>query len=449
MTDQVNRQLPSNIFKLSDSIYQDEIRSAITTITKNDVLIHGAFYLNIATLLGVLFCGFGLSIEKSFQYVISSYIVLLLSGIIKLILIRKKCSSLASRFPPIELLDDAVLWISLPIIAYSGENISPIIAVAMVIASIFITSIFSIRYFINFIISKIVVFIICAYFLFSREYEQIITIYLIFSMFVVFILLVMMGGWLYVRHIRIVHLTIGYREIYQEIYEKNQILHQLKNERDRIIRHIGHDLRQPVNALSYALFNISHNRLNKMQEEQVRTAKSSINLVNHMIDEILRVAIYQDIKSLPVCNESFPLKNIFKEIEQEYTYIARKSGCELKVVGCSVFLISDSKLVARIIRNFISNAIRYGNGCKILLGARRRQDAIEIQVLDQGPGIEASLLDTIFEEFTQANRDDRGFGLGLNSAKNIAETIGGKISITSMENQGTVCTLSLSILSRS
>jgi signal transduction histidine kinase len=258
-----------------------------------------------------------------------------------------------------------------------------------------------------------------------------------------------LGVLLYVRHIRVVHSTISYREIYEEIYRKNEMLNQLKNDRDRIIRHIGHDLRQPVNALSYALFNITHNALSKMQEEQVQMAKSSIKLVNHMIDDILQVAIYQDIKSLPIHSESFQLTKIFKEIEQEYTSFARNADCELKIVDCSVSLISDSKLVARIIKNFISNAIRYGSGSKVLLGARRRQDGVDIQVLDQGPGIKASLLNNIFEEFSQADTNNRGLGLGLNSAKNIAETIGGKVSISSIENHGTVCTLRLPLISNS
>ena len=120
--------------------------------------------------------------------------------------------------------------------------------------------------------------------------------------------------------------------------------------------------------------------------------------------------------------------------------MAASEGLELHYVSSGAVVRSDIQLLSRVVRNFLTNAIRYTERGRILLGCRHRPDGLEIQVLDTGMGIEAAELGAIFQEFRRSHavgrRQDRGLGLGLAIADKIARMLDHPLGVASVAGQG-------------
>ena len=124
------------------------------------------------------------------------------------------------------------------------------------------------------------------------------------------------------------------------------------------------------------------------------------------------------------------------------TYHAQAAGLALRVVPCALSIRSDRRLLEQMIRNLISNALKYTQRGKVLLGCRRRQGKLRIEIWDTGIGIPESELEAIFEEYHQvdnaARQRSRGLGLGLSIVKSLGELLGHPISVRSLHGKGSV-----------
>lgn len=115
------------------------------------------------------------------------------------------------------------------------------------------------------------------------------------------------------------------------------------------------------------------------------------------------------------------------------------------MIPSSLFIHSDPKLLRRVIQNFLTNAFRYNPEGKVVLGARRVNGQVRIDVWDNGTGIDEDKQQEIFEEFTRGSqvRADQGLGLGLAISKGIAHVLGHQISMRSWPGQGSVFSITL------
>lgn len=138
----------------------------------------------------------------------------------------------------------------------------------------------------------------------------------------------------------------------------------------------------------------------------------------------------------------FGLSELLDNLAAEYAQIARSEGLELHYVGCSVLVRSDMQLLARILRNLLSNAIRYTPSGRVVLGCRRHRQRVSIQVWDSGIGIAENRLEEIFQEFkrgdVQRPNQDRGLGLGLAIVEKIAGILGHRIQVRSWPGKGSM-----------
>ena len=114
---------------------------------------------------------------------------------------------------------------------------------------------------------------------------------------------------------------------------------------------------------------------------------------------------------------------------------------------CSASVFSDQRLVERILRNLIANALRYTRHGRILLGARRVGDTCRVEVWDTGKGIAAEQLERIFEEFYQVGNQERdrgkGLGLGLSICRRMAQLLGHSLAVRSVLGRGSGFSLTL------
>ncbi len=129
-------------------------------------------------------------------------------------------------------------------------------------------------------------------------------------------------------------------------------------------------------------------------------------------------------------------------LREELTYHAQAAGLTLRVVPCALSIRSDRRLLEQMIRNLLSNALKYAQRGRVLVGCRRRQGKLRIEIWDTGIGIPQSELRAIFDEYHQvdnaARQRSQGLGLGLSIVKSLGELLGHPIRVRSLHGKGAV-----------
>ncbi|MBT8091896.1 MAG: PAS domain S-box protein, partial [Gammaproteobacteria bacterium] len=200
----------------------------------------------------------------------------------------------------------------------------------------------------------------------------------------------------------------------------------------------SHDLRQPVQALS--LLNgalrrtVKDERALEMIENQQHSLTAMTNLLNSLLD-ISRL----DAGAVSPEYEEFPIKRLIDRLSHEFARQAKHNGLEFSSDASNAVVNSDPNLLAEIIQNFVSNAIRYTDSGNVRLACIDLKGACRIQVSDTGIGIEPDQLQDIFREFHQCKApgaSKEGFGLGLAIVKRLSDLLGGKIDVQSEVGEG-------------
>ena len=432
----------NDILKISDSPYKENIEKFLNTIRIKDTLIHAAFTLNAATLLAAFLLGFNVSIDAVMIYIAASYFFIGLSLFYKFY-IHKKSIDKILHYPVLEILDDCSFLLAVPIVFFLDDFGSIDIVVYLVLGALFVTSFFSIKYIHNYLMAKAVVYTAVVAFIFLDKQDTLSLIYTVFSLTTVYILLNCLACWIYVRQIRLYHFSASYLDVSETSKKMHSDLSELKEKRDQLLRHIGHDLRQSVNAVNYALFNVQVKPLDEMQKSQVKNALSSVADANAMIESMLNLSLNQVANQLVVNHNPLLLSDLLHAVFVDFQGVAEREGCTLCFIPSAVVVVSDEVLLARILKNFVSNAISHSGSDRIVMGVRRREAGIDIQVVDRGKGIGSDFLTDIFEESVSKQKlpSEANLGLGLSAARQLAHMLGAKVSIQSEVGKGTVCAL--------
>jgi CheY-like chemotaxis protein len=227
---------------------------------------------------------------------------------------------------------------------------------------------------------------------------------------------------------------------------------QANQAKSRFLATASHDLRQPLQALrlfSDALLDSAK------EKETVRLAGQigkSVNALVDMFDDLLDVSRL-DAGIVEPRRQHFMLGNLFDRIYGDFAPIAQDKGlsfqlpiCEGKQCvpdsNCNVAIYSDPFLLERMLRNLISNAIRYTDSGGVAVRCNCEQDKVRLEVADTGIGIKAETMPHIFEEYYQADnphRDRRkGLGLGLAIVRRIEGLLGSKVGVKSTPGVGSV-----------
>ena len=200
---------------------------------------------------------------------------------------------------------------------------------------------------------------------------------------------------------------------------------------------VSHDLLQPLNAAR--LFTSA--LLERPSETLVRNVSNSLEDVENLLGTLVDISKL-DAGVIKADIAPFALSELLDNLAAEYTELARSEGLELHFVGCSALVRSDIQLLARILRNLLSNAIRYTYKGRVVLGCRRQHQRLSIQVWDSGMGIAEERLEEIFQEFkrgdVQRPDQDRGLGLGLAIVEKIAGILGHRINVRSWPGKGSM-----------
>ncbi|MGB5163853.1 MAG: ATP-binding protein [Woeseiaceae bacterium] len=238
------------------------------------------------------------------------------------------------------------------------------------------------------------------------------------------------------------------KKMEQKIIAAQQETERANKANNAFLAAASHDLRQPVQALS--LLNgalrrtVKDERALEMIEAQDQSLTAMTNLLNSLLD-ISRL----DAGRVTPEIERFPVQRLIDRLSAEFGRQARQKGLEFVSADCDCIVSSDANLLAEIIQNLVSNAIRYTDHGTVRLVCDRDGDDCVIKVIDTGIGIEAEQLDAIFQEFHQCRvqgGSKEGFGLGLAIVRRLADLLGHDVRVESEPGKGSVFSVRLPVV---
>ena len=201
----------------------------------------------------------------------------------------------------------------------------------------------------------------------------------------------------------------------------------------------SHDLLQPMNSARLFAGALSDLTLDAEAHKLISSLSYSLENLESLISALVDISKLEAGLIEPVYDE-FIIGDLLENIANEFRPQVLEQGLHFSFQSASRVVYSDTYLLARILRNFLTNAIRYTPSGTILLGCRRRAKGIEVYVCDSGIGIPEDKLTEIFKEFNRIDpkqrRDDKGLGLGLAIVDKLASVMGHKIDVRSELGKG-------------
>lgn len=203
----------------------------------------------------------------------------------------------------------------------------------------------------------------------------------------------------------------------------------------------SHDLRQPIHAQGLFLDVLARSGLNAHQQEVLDSARSAWLASSDMLNTLLDFSRIEAGVVRPVL-PPLRLQALLHKIENDLAPLADAKGLVYRSRETALTVCSDPALLELVLRNLVSNAIRYSETGGLLVACRRRGDQAVLEVWDTGIGIAEADRAEIFREFHQlgnAERDrSKGLGLGLAIADGLARALGHPLSLASAPGRGSV-----------
>lgn len=201
----------------------------------------------------------------------------------------------------------------------------------------------------------------------------------------------------------------------------------------------SHDLRQPLHSLTLFTSVLDERITYPDVRKVVGNINASVRALEQLFNALLDISRL-DAGVLQPTFRHFRLQDIHLNVANDFAPEAQSKGLKFICPPCTFIVYSDPVLLERILRNFISNAIRYTEQGGIRVECIPQGDSLRIDVLDTGIGIPASQQREIFNEFFQLGNPERdrtkGLGLGLAIVDRVAKLLGHAIEVESVPGQG-------------
>ncbi|MCM4079280.1 sensor histidine kinase [Paractinoplanes hotanensis] len=242
----------------------------------------------------------------------------------------------------------------------------------------------------------------------------------------------------------------GVVALYAELDDKSEQLASANEAKSRFLANVSHELRAPVTAvigLSRLLADGASDPLTEEQERQVGLIRSSAGDLLTLVNDLLDLAKAEAGRIEPNW-EQVDLRAMFGQLRGTLRPLATRPEVDFRIDEPAVASIrSDEVLLARVLRNLLTNALKFTAEGEVRLSVRAVGADLEFTVTDTGTGIPAELLERIFEEFYQVPGSKalsgKGTGLGLPYARRLAAILGGALRAESTVGGGSTFTLRL------
>lgn len=217
----------------------------------------------------------------------------------------------------------------------------------------------------------------------------------------------------------------------------------------RFLAAASHDLRQPLHSMELMLEILARIVQEPAQQELVSDIAQAANIAAGLLNPLLDYSRLEAGMVQPEI-EDFSIASLLRDMDVRFRSQAENAGLELRIVPSDAVIRSDPVLLSLIVSNFLSNAVRYTEKGRLLLGCRRHGNALRIEVWDTGPGIDSKHLHSIFEEFHQletVSRDrDKGLGLGLAIVKAQASLLQHEVRVATNPGRGSTFSIEVPLI---
>ena len=209
--------------------------------------------------------------------------------------------------------------------------------------------------------------------------------------------------------------------------------------KSRFLAAASHDLRQPIYALG--LFNavLEETVTNAKTAKVVTQISNTIDTLQNLLDALLDISRL-DAGVVNINKQYFDLKAVFARLANDFTPQAQEKGLHIHWPEESLAVYSDENLLEQVLRNLVSNAIRYTASGSVEIKAAATGERVRIEVIDTGIGIAADQQREIFSEFYQVGNPQRdrrqGLGLGLAIVDRVLKLLGSAIELQSSPGKG-------------
>ena len=245
------------------------------------------------------------------------------------------------------------------------------------------------------------------------------------------------------------------RERTAELTKVNRELAKAKAKADdanlgktRFLAAASHDILQPLNAARLYTTTLVERKRRGDDGRLIRNVDASLEAVEEILGTLLDISRL-DAGAMKPEISAFPLADLLNQLELEFEPVAKDKGLEFRVHPSSLWIASDRRLLRRVLQNLISNAIKYTESGRVVLGCRRRGDEqIEVQICDTGPGIPKHKQKLIFKEFQRLTTNTvgtHGLGLGLSIVERIGRILDHRINLESHDEKGSVFSVLLPV----
>ena len=230
----------------------------------------------------------------------------------------------------------------------------------------------------------------------------------------------------------------------EALLKAREAAEQADNDKTRFLAAAGHDLRQPLQALGLFVAALAHRPLPDDLRAIVDKIESSLEAFEHLLNTLLDISRL-DAGVIEAHSTIFAVQSLLDRLALEFVPLAERKGLSMRVVATTAITRCDPTLLERILRNLLSNAIRYTRRGGVVVGCRRQGCDLRIEVWDSGSGIAAANRREIFLEFRRFSNgegeDRQGLGLGLAIVERLAALLDLRIELASKLGRGSVFTV--------
>lgn len=235
------------------------------------------------------------------------------------------------------------------------------------------------------------------------------------------------------------------KEKYRKLVRDLRNCEKVSSSKSYFLAQAAHDLRQPLQALHIFTAMLLETNLTPEQKDLACKIEYSAENMKNLLTNYLDLSKL-DYGGVRYEEKEFCLKEITDKLAEEFMFICRLKGIKLHYIPCSLRIKNDPILIERMLRNLLTNAIKYTKN-KIIFGCKRKGQKVTIMIMDNGCGIASDDMPYIFDEFYQSgqnpNNRRHGAGLGLAIVKKIADIINTKICVDTKIGKGTTFSFNL------
>ena len=238
------------------------------------------------------------------------------------------------------------------------------------------------------------------------------------------------------------------RRVAEALEAAKRTAEQANVAKSRFLAVASHDLRQPLQTLALLQGQLAKTVEGAKAHKLVDRIDETLTVISGMLNTLLDINQI-DAGTVHAEPTVFPISDLLDRLRDEFTYHAQAKGLSLRVVPCDLSIRTDPRLLEQMMRNLLSNAMKFTPHGKVLLGCRRRKGKLSIEIWDTGIGIPDDELQAVFAEYHQLDNEarerSRGLGLGLSIVQRLSTLLGHPVRVRSNPGKGSVFSIEIDL----